>query len=73
MVQVNGNWAGNALRFATYKEATDNAQDLMQRWLLVTDIRVDEREDSPNYLWVNGQLERITDAEVPGHGGPAVG
>jgi hypothetical protein len=57
MVLVQGEWAGNALRFATEQEAQDNVRDLMGRWLLVSDTRVEPSDDPVNYKWVNGRLE----------------
>lgn len=36
----SGQWCGNALRFATRKEAEDNVADLMMRWLAVRETRV---------------------------------
>jgi hypothetical protein len=62
MVHVQGEWAGNALRFATKEEAYDNARDLMGRWILVMDFRVDESPDPVNYRWVDNKLEAIDPA-----------
>jgi hypothetical protein len=59
MVYVQGEWAGNALRFATREEAAANVWDLMNRWMLVNDYRVDESEDPVNYRWVDGHLEEV--------------
>lgn len=59
MVYVQGEWAGNALRFATEQEALDNANDLFGRWLLVEQVRVDASEDPVNYRWVDGKLEAV--------------
>lgn len=60
----SGKWVGNALRFATRQEALDNVDALMMRWFLVTDTRVVESTDPPNYTYVNGKLEAIPVAEV---------
>jgi len=57
MVYVQGEWAGNGLRFATSDEAMASARDLMARWFLVDDIRVDESEDEVNYAWEDGLKE----------------
>lgn len=57
----SGSFAGNALRFATPTEAESSARDLMSRWMLVTDIRVDPSQDPVNYCRVDGRdipLER---------------
>jgi hypothetical protein len=59
MVYVQGEWAGNGLRFATSDEALASAQNLMARWFLVDDIRVDESEDEVNYAWDNGLKEVV--------------
>jgi hypothetical protein len=53
-------WHGNALRFATEKEAADNARDLLSRWFVPTDSRATPSEDPVNYRYVNGKLEEIT-------------
>jgi hypothetical protein len=42
MVHVQGEWAGNDLRFATHEEANESACGLMYRWMLVENCRVDE-------------------------------
>jgi hypothetical protein len=51
MVKVNGEWAGNALRFASYNEAMASAENLMNRWLLVEECRADKSEDPVNFQW----------------------
>jgi hypothetical protein len=56
MVYVQGEWAGNGLRFATYQEAEQSARDLMGRWTLVEDYRVDDSDDPVNYALVDGRL-----------------
>ncbi len=73
----SGKWAGNALRFPTREEAEANVKNLKQRWMLVTDTRVVESEDEPNYRWVDGQLVAVTAVKkamvlpeaAPGHEG----
>jgi hypothetical protein len=50
-VQTAGNgddWNGNALRFATKKEAADYVLDLACRWTAVTDWRVVESDEEVN-------------------------
>ena len=59
MVYVQGEWAGNGLRFATSDEAEASARNLMARWFLVDDIRVDESDDAVNYAWDNGLKEVV--------------
>jgi hypothetical protein len=56
MVSTGGEFAGNALRFATHEEAEQSARDLASRWMLVVDWRVDESEDPVNYAIVDGRL-----------------
>lgn len=60
MVLVGGQWAGNALVFATREEAEDNARDLKDRWLLVEDTRAEEIDAPVNYRWVDHKLVRVT-------------
>jgi hypothetical protein len=49
MFLVGREWAGNALRFATHAEAEQSARELMSRWFMPSDYRVDEVEDEVNY------------------------
>lgn len=55
MVYVQGEWAGNGLRFATREEAETSAYLLAQRWTLVDDWRADESDDPVNYVLVDGR------------------
>lgn len=60
MVTTDGHsWAGNALVFATKKEAESSAKELMGRWLAVVDTRADECTGIPNYKFVRGQNIRL--------------
>jgi hypothetical protein len=59
MVYVQGEWAGNGLRFATSDEALASAQNLMARWFLVDDVRVDASDDEVNYAWDKGLKEVV--------------
>ena len=45
----SGKWTGNALRFATEKEAKIYVDDLAMRWFAVLDTRVVPSEDPVNY------------------------
>jgi hypothetical protein len=66
-VQVSGeadNWSYNGLRFATEKEALDNAKDLESRWMMVVGVAAHPSEDPVNYKWVGGKLEQVK-TEVP--------
>ena len=56
---TTGKWYGNALRFATHKEAEENAIHLAQRWLLVLDTRAVESDDPVNYEFVDGDLRSM--------------
>ena len=55
----SGQWCSNALRFATEREALENARDLSYRWIAVRDYRATESDDPPNHRWNNGQLESV--------------
>ena len=48
-VCVYGQWAGNALRFATKEEAEASGKELLSRWFVPTDSRATESEDPVNY------------------------
>lgn len=61
MVFVHGEWAGNALRFASRDEADTHAYLLCNRWTLCEAFRVDESDDPVNYALVNGRLVPATD------------
>jgi hypothetical protein len=56
MVYVQGEWAGNGLRFATQEEAERAAADLAARGFLLDVYRVDESSDPANYAIVDGRL-----------------
>lgn len=58
----SGEWVGNALRFATKKEAEDNVRDLANRWFLVTNTRVVESEDPVNYSYIDHKLVEVKQA-----------
>ena len=64
MVFVEGQWAGNALVFATKAEAEASAEDLMYRWTSVSDSRASETNEPVNYRWINGKLEQIGPTEA---------
>jgi hypothetical protein len=49
MFLVGREWAGNALRFATQAEAEQSALELMGRWFMPSDYRVDEVDEEVNY------------------------
>ena len=56
---VDGQWAGNALRFATQEEAFGSMMMLRMRWWVPTDGRATESEDPVNYRFENGRDVRI--------------
>jgi hypothetical protein len=66
-VQVNGQWAGNALRFATAEEARDNGFNLMMRWMLVTGYRATESDDPVSHIWKDGALFDADNPQGPGY------
>lgn len=49
-VLVDNKWSGNAMRFATQKEADKWGQDLLMRWLVPIDNRSVESDDPVNYV-----------------------
>ncbi len=51
MFLVGREWAGNALRFATREEAEQSALELMGRWFMPSDYRVDEVDGEVNYAF----------------------
>ena len=52
----SGQWAGNALRFATKEEAEAQVLDLSLWWTSVRETRVVESTDPVNYKYVDGKL-----------------
>lgn len=64
------NWYGNALVFATQKEAEYSARDLMSRWLLVVGYRAVESDDPVNYRidWDSMEMVAVNNeaATAPG-------
>lgn len=52
---VDGEWAGNALRFATKEEAEASASDTYSRWMLAVGHRAVESDDPVNYKWLDGK------------------
>lgn len=55
----SGQWCGNALRFATEREALDNVADLASRWMLVRETRAVECDDPVNYTYHDRQLRAV--------------
>lgn len=56
----SGKWCGNALRFATRKEADDNVHDLMMRWTAVSGWRTVKSDDPVTHTYIDGKLEPVT-------------
>ena len=59
----SGQWAGNALRFATKEEAEAQVLDLSLWWTSVRETRVVESTDPVNYKYVDGKLIELTPRE----------
>jgi len=55
----SGQWAQNAIRFATREEAELYVYDLMNRWFLVRDTKVTECDDPVSHQWIDGQAKPI--------------
>jgi len=53
-------WSGNALRFATHKEAGDYGFDLLSRWFLPEEFRIVKSEDAVNYVFADGKAKPIS-------------
>ena len=58
----DGNFAGNACRYATFTEANHAGSELMSRWFAVEEFRVVESNDAVNYrfndaTWRNESIE----------------
>lgn len=62
IADASGKWSGNAIRFHTEAEAKAYAVDLAMRWTLVTDRRVVQSPDMPNYSYVDGRLVAVNQA-----------
>jgi hypothetical protein len=61
ITEHGGKWTGNALRFATKKEAVWYAKDLFSRWTACREWRVVESDESANYIInADGRLEHFT-------------
>lgn len=56
-------WYGNALAFATEKEAADNAHDLFQRWTMCVDHCAQESTDPVTHTYVDGVLGNVSTGE----------
>lgn len=56
---INGIWYDNAVRFATYEEALDNARAKFAVWTMPTDYRAVESTDPVNYQWTDGGLVEV--------------
>jgi len=58
-----GVFTGNALRFATAKEAESYVLDLAMRWTAVKDTRVVESTDPVTHVWTENGLRSIDKPE----------
>lgn len=59
-VEVNGQFCGNAVVFATKEEAEQSAKDLFNRWTLCTGHRAVESSDAVNYVIKEGVMEPVS-------------
>ena len=59
VTEAGGNFAGNAVRFATAKEAEEYVADLAFRWILVRATRVVPSDDPVNYRWNGTDIEPV--------------
>jgi len=50
-VYADGDWVGNALRFATEGEAHAYGRDLFLRWTMAKDVREVEVDEPPTHAW----------------------
>lgn len=55
----DGAFSGNAVRFATAKEAEEYVADLAFRWILVRGTRVLPSDDPVNYRWNGSDIEPV--------------
>jgi len=60
-VLVDGQWSGNALRFATKEEAEASGRELLSRWFVPSDSRAAESSDPVNYKFENGENVRVSE------------
>jgi hypothetical protein len=58
-VQGERDWIRNGQAFATKEEAEACNSELRGRWYAVTDCRVTESDEEPNYRWVDGKGQPI--------------
>jgi hypothetical protein len=63
IADASGKWCGNALRFATKKEAEQNVQDLEFRWFAVKQTRVVECDDPVTHTYHDRKLGHVTPAQ----------
>lgn len=63
VTEAGGNFNGNAVRFATAKEAEEYVADLAHRWILVRGTRVLSSSDPVNYRWNGSDIEPVEKAE----------
>jgi hypothetical protein len=62
-----GKWCGNGLRFATEKEAHENAHDLMMRWMAVKEYRAAPSDDPVNYSYEGRTLRAVPETKQNDH------
>jgi hypothetical protein len=69
VIKVHGEHGetGNAMRFATAKEARAYGRDLFGRWTSVESWRIKATQDPPNYRWdqANGTIAALPETPSP--------
>jgi hypothetical protein len=59
IIDASGKWCGNALRFATRREAEEQVLELSWRWTAVRETRVIKTKDPVNYKLIDGRIEEV--------------
>jgi hypothetical protein len=62
IADASGKWCGNALRFATEREAEQSARDLAMRWTAVRDYRASPSDDPVSHRIVDGVMSEVEKA-----------
>ena len=58
-VKVNGNWEKNNVAFAPKEEAAKSASDLFDRWVICTDHRAVESDESVPSRMEEGKMKHL--------------
>jgi hypothetical protein len=66
LIESSGHECGNAMRFATEKEAEDSYWELASRWTACpAKHRIEECDDTVTYEMVDGRPRSIATGHVP--------